>query len=193
MPLGKPLLDVLDSMGYGGLLLDGECRVLRFNMTAHALLTGHVRSDDKAYSLSAPCLGFEKILRTWLGSKSEPGEQPWIAVSRDELETSRPLIIRVVPVQTDDATVDLRVVMIVDLNGSPRPSAEVLRRIFQLTPSEARLAIDMASGRGLDAIAQSAQVSIGTVRKQLATVFAKTNTHRQAELVALMARLAILP
>jgi DNA-binding CsgD family transcriptional regulator len=38
-----------------------------------------------------------------------------------------------------------------------------------------------------------AGVKVGTVRKQLAAIFIKTVTNRQAELVALLAQISILP
>ena len=42
-------------------------------------------------------------------------------------------------------------------------------------------------------VAQATHVAVGTVRNQLHAIFAKTGTHRQGELVALLARVAILP
>jgi DNA-binding CsgD family transcriptional regulator len=65
--------------------------------------------------------------------------------------------------------------------------------VFHLTPAEAKLAIAISRGKTLDEVAQDGGTSVATVRKQLGTVFAKTNTHRQAELVTLVARLSILP
>jgi hypothetical protein len=41
--------------------------------------------------------------------------------------------------------------------------------------------------------AGSSSNDLGTVRKQLASIYAKTDTHRQAELTLLLARLAVLP
>ena len=51
----------------------------------------------------------------------------------------------------------------------------------------------IASGATPAEIAADNLVSMATVRSQLASVLAKTQTRRQAELVALLARLAILP
>ena len=41
-------------------------------------------------------------------------------------------------------------------------------------------------------IAEAAGVSIGTVRSHMKALFSKTGTHRQAELVALLTRLAMI-
>jgi DNA-binding CsgD family transcriptional regulator/PAS domain-containing protein len=65
-----------------------------------------------------------------------------------------------------------------------------LRELFGLTTAEARLAQAMARGTSLQGFAAAAGVSEGTARVQLKSVFSKTSTHRQAELVALLARVA---
>jgi DNA-binding CsgD family transcriptional regulator len=61
--------------------------------------------------------------------------------------------------------------------------------VFALTPAEARLAAAVADGRSLESIAESSGVSLTTARNQLKSVLSKTDTHRQSELVALLARL----
>jgi DNA-binding CsgD family transcriptional regulator len=56
------------------------------------------------------------------------------------------------------------------------------------TAAEARLARALASGVGLKEYAESVDISITTARNQLAALFAKTGTHRQAALVAWLLR-----
>jgi DNA-binding CsgD family transcriptional regulator len=85
--------------------------------------------------------------------------------------------------------------VLVDLDTAPPPDPqEVVQKIFDLTPAEAKLTIEIARGKSLADIAGEAGITTATLRKQLASIFAKTNTHRQqAELVALLARISILP
>jgi DNA-binding CsgD family transcriptional regulator len=83
--------------------------------------------------------------------------------------------------------------VMVDLNVAWEPNPAVLQRVFDLTPSEASLAVKISWGESPMTIARSNGVAISTVRSQLAAVFAKTNTQRQAELVALLARVSLLP
>jgi DNA-binding CsgD family transcriptional regulator len=47
----------------------------------------------------------------------------------------------------------------------------------------------LSSGDTLEAAAAKCQISYQTARNQLKAVFAKTGTHRQSELVSLLARL----
>ena len=57
---------------------------------------------------------------------------------------------------------------------------------YGLTPAEVSLARCLAKGGGLEAAAESNGVRLPTVKSQLASIFAKTGVHRQAELVALI-------
>jgi DNA-binding CsgD family transcriptional regulator len=63
----------------------------------------------------------------------------------------------------------------------------VLHSRFRLTPAEARIALGIARGEALRAIAETHGIAVATARTQLKSVFKKTGTHRQAELTALLA------
>ena len=79
-----------------------------------------------------------------------------------------------------------------DLHAIPVPSEDALRRVFKLTRAEARLAQGVARGDSLEDIAQFLDIRISTARTQLASIFAKTETRRQAKLAAMLGRLAHL-
>jgi DNA-binding CsgD family transcriptional regulator len=67
-------------------------------------------------------------------------------------------------------------------------SGALLAKTFTLTPAEGRVAALIAQGIAPERAAERLGVSRETVRNQLRAVFAKTGTHRQSELVALLAR-----
>lgn len=67
--------------------------------------------------------------------------------------------------------------------GEAPLSPEVLAVLYQLTPAEARLAALLAGGAELKDIAGTLGVSLNTARSQLRSVFAKTGTRRQSELI----------
>lgn len=71
----------------------------------------------------------------------------------------------------------------------PGPQPALLARIFGLTPAEARLAAVIAGGLSPEQAAEGLGISTVTARNQLRAIFAKTDTHRQGELVALLSRL----
>lgn len=104
----------------------------------------------------------------------------------------RPLVIRVLPVDgaARSPFLGARALLLVsDFSRWSRPRADMLARTFGLSPAEARLTSVMASGASLDRAAEELGIARETARNQLKAVFAKTDTHRQSELVALLARL----
>jgi DNA-binding CsgD family transcriptional regulator len=82
--------------------------------------------------------------------------------------------------------------MSLDLSLTHRPRARILRHLFDLSPTEARIAVRLAQGTSLRGISDDMGIAISTVRTHLRAVLAKTNANRQTELIALCARVAIL-
>jgi DNA-binding CsgD family transcriptional regulator len=115
-----------------------------------------------------------------------------IALKRPD---SRPLIARVVPVdgeaqaQLDGAAL---VLLLIDPEDCPQPSFSILKQVFDLTKTEARIATQLLCGQTMQEVAEHNGVSIGTIRSQTKAIFAKTQTNRQAELVGLLTRLALI-
>jgi DNA-binding CsgD family transcriptional regulator len=78
------------------------------------------------------------------------------------------------------------------LDDLPAPSDRALKVIYDLTPAEVRLAQGISRGDSLEEVAADLGIRITTARTQLASIFAKTNTRRQARLVAILSHLAHL-
>jgi DNA-binding CsgD family transcriptional regulator len=66
------------------------------------------------------------------------------------------------------------------------PSPSVLAGLFDLTPAEARLAAALSQGRPLKEAALDSNITFKSGRTYLERIFAKTGTHQQSELVALL-------
>jgi len=83
-------------------------------------------------------------------------------------------------------------VMVLVPRATPNPPEAValLRTLYALSRREADLAIAIANGATPQDYARDAGLEISTVRSQLKSVFIKTSTHRQTELVRL---LSVLP
>lgn len=71
------------------------------------------------------------------------------------------------------------------LRPSVRP--ETLQKFFSLTTSEARVAAQLVEGKSIADIAEHSHRTRETVRSHLKSIFRKTNTSRQGELIALLA------
>lgn len=104
----------------------------------------------------------------------------------------RPLVIRVLPVAGAARTPFLGARLLLVLSDVDRTIAlrpEVLERTFKLSPAEAKLARLVGMGMSLEQAADELRIAQETVRTQLKVIFSKTETHRQGELVALLAKL----
>lgn len=66
------------------------------------------------------------------------------------------------------------------------PSGEMLRDRFQLTRAEAALALFLMDGTALADAAGALDIAYNTARSHLRAIFAKTGTHRQVQLAALL-------
>ncbi|MER8849544.1 helix-turn-helix transcriptional regulator [Mesorhizobium australicum] len=83
------------------------------------------------------------------------------------------------------------ILVLTDMTVRSLPDETRLRMIFSLSAAEGKLAKTLAAGHGIEAAASSLSISRETVRAQLRAIFAKTNTKRQAELSALLARVSL--
>ncbi|TPJ49598.1 LuxR C-terminal-related transcriptional regulator [Mesorhizobium sp. B2-6-4] len=66
------------------------------------------------------------------------------------------------------------------------PSPTILIGLFDLTPAEARLAAALSQGQPLKDVASGLKITVKTSRTYLERIFAKTGTHQQSQLVALL-------
>lgn len=77
------------------------------------------------------------------------------------------------------------IAFVYDLAAAAGVSAALLRELFHLTPAETRAALQVLKGGTADEMAARLGVALTTFKTQLALVYAKTGTHRQADLLKL--------
>lgn len=71
------------------------------------------------------------------------------------------------------------------------PDAAILNGLFDLTPAEARLVRRLLAGETIGDAANAMDLSVTTLRSQLSSIFSKTGTTRQPELLTLIASIAL--
>jgi DNA-binding CsgD family transcriptional regulator len=76
-------------------------------------------------------------------------------------------------------------VFVRDTTGRPDPPVKLAQQLFELTPAETSLAIQLANGLSLDEAAQALSIRLNTARAHLRSIFSKTGVRRQTELVRL--------
>jgi len=66
------------------------------------------------------------------------------------------------------------------------PAPTILSGLFDLSPSEAKLAVSLAAGTPLKMAAAASDIKFSTARAYLEQIFRKTGTNQQSQLVALL-------
>jgi DNA-binding CsgD family transcriptional regulator/PAS domain-containing protein len=181
--------------GQGVLVLDAEGRVAYMNAEGSELLQDPelfrlpVRRLQLADAACAP--RFEELLSQSIalaGSKSILGGGA-VSVPR---HGRAPLLVSVLPYRHRDLlgthvdTMGRAIVTLFDPSAPRADSRGSLGELYGLTPAEADVCWRLGNGDSVEQIADELGVSRETVRSQLKRVFAKTGTHRQAELLRLV-------
>ena len=137
----------------------------------------------------------EARLASLIGSGQSPREAASSLGISEEAATN--ILLRIfdktgISRQSELAAILARVTVAAD--PSATLSEDDIRTVFQLTPAEAKLVSALVSGQTLEQFASDAGIAKNTARNQLASVFSKTRTNRQAELVGrVISVLAALP
>lgn len=182
--------EVWEQSSKGILLLDGGGRILFANRALRAMARPHnglrlsrehieaVNSDDNAtlQRLIAGATGQLNQLNAARGGVlrlASASGGPGLSVAVSPMGTETPWA----------GVVPAAVVLVTDPSAQPAPPDEMMRGLFGLTPAEMRVATRLTAGDSPERAAQALDVSITTVRWHLASLYRKTGTGRQAELV----------
>jgi DNA-binding CsgD family transcriptional regulator len=74
------------------------------------------------------------------------------------------------------------------VRGRDASQEDSIKKRFDLTPAEARLVVHLVQGTSLKCSAQALGVTYETARTCLKSIFQKTRTHRQPQLVLTVCR-----
>ena len=77
----------------------------------------------------------------------------------------------------------LAVIFVSDPSQPQEAPAELLQRLYGLTPSEARLLEQLVAGKTVENAGNAIGIKLSTARVYLKVIFQKTNTNRQPELL----------
>lgn len=186
----------LDRMRDAMLIADSFGRILYANPAACAELKSGLRISSQRGRLAAgkwlPAAELEGSFRaTAKASKLATIHSPVSLASR-ELDPTQRASVTFYPLfprstfaeQTPEGP---RVLVIVcQARVAPTSSAPLLRMLYGLTLSEARIAVLLSSGSTLEDVSSAMGISVGTARVHLKHVFMKTGTRRQGQLVTLL-------
>lgn len=118
-------------------------------------------------------------------------DQPVVVMRRAD---KRPLLIKFVHVPSPARSPFLgawALLLLKDLDeGGPMAPLDHVADVFALTPAQARVAAHLIQGRSLEQVAQELGIGFETARSHLKALFAKTQTRRQSELIAVLLKVA---
>lgn len=186
------MTDVLGRVRQPALVLNRQGMVLSTNAAAHAGFDEEIRIRDRRLVVHDKKAGARlDQLVAMIRSTSEAAPLPAapIVIRRT---AKPPVVVRVLPVDGAARSVFLGArAMLILSNLLPRPAPDpgLIAGAFDLTPAESRLVALLTSGLSLEVAAERLRISRETGRNHLKSAFAKTGTHRQAELISLVSQL----
>lgn len=171
-------------------LLNIKAEVSLMNPSAERLLGRDLKvvGGRLTSSSQAATAALDRSLGALLLDPTPRSSMPPVVLLRPG-EARRPLLahaMRLPHVTADVFGAARAAVVMTDLGRRPDPPEEVLRSVFGLTVMQAKLARLVAAGLSLETIGDRLGIAQHTVRSHLKQVFAKTETHRQAELAAML-------
>ncbi len=200
----------LDTLAYGVLFLDKEENIMYANIKAEAMLESGkvvsakskrfygqnyeentaIQSSIKA-ALGLPCNGIKS-------ETSLPKANVLKLYGENEM---RPWSITIAPGSKQDefeglflgARAPHVIICISDMQPITDLRAQTIARAFNLTPQETLVASSLAAGDTLNSLAQSTGRSVETLRSHLKSIFDKTSTRSQTEVVRLVLTSPIAP
>jgi DNA-binding CsgD family transcriptional regulator len=196
---GEGMLDAFDKMCCAAILVTCTGRVHRYNRQTENYLNRDIRIVQgclvTSHNESNHIL--QRLIGGVLGMPNKPAleSETLLAIGRRD-PAKRPLFALGIPIlgaAQDVFQHSKAMILLIDPDAQMTPRELILRHGFGLTPAETRVAMAMAAGMTVNDFADKHQIAVGTVRIQLKSIMAKTSTHRQADLLALLARLSLIP
>jgi len=185
------LQHAIDKVTTGIILLGKDARIIHINQTAAKLLAqndglralhGYLQAEHNGEAEKLKHL-ISAAQATSMGLGFAAGGA--VAISRRSGPALNVLITSVRNMTFASAIPVYAIAFVTDPSEKVRPVAEILPALFGLTPAETRVALLLCDGYTLPAISDLVGVSANTLKTQLASIYRKTGTSRQTQLVRL--------
>lgn len=177
---------LLDQLTLGVVVVDRSHRVISMNRAAREIIAAGDVLQTNAHHLHAVDADGEASLNEAIAHAEKRSEEDSVGYFRLPRQgDSEPVHGYTTGLGTkDDGGADAIGVVIYD-PSRPSSGERHLKRMFELTAAEARVAALIAEGVQVAEVAETLNISVHTVRTQLKNIFAKTGVGRQNELVRL--------
>jgi DNA-binding CsgD family transcriptional regulator len=142
-------------------------------------LTANYQNDNR---------DLKRLIKTAFAQAGEQQTMPEaMSITRPSGEIALGVVIEVIPSLSwaDGKGKKKAVVYIRDSVGKSTTSTEISKKLFDLTPAETALSLQLTNGLSLEEAAEALNIRRNTARAHLRSIFSKTGVRRQTELVRL--------
>ncbi|MDG2392015.1 MAG: helix-turn-helix transcriptional regulator, partial [Thalassotalea sp.] len=190
--LGSLYSRAIGRLSIATITIDENSRVLDKNLFAGNILesgdglkivggklTAHYQNDNRE---------LKRLIKTAFAQAGEKQTMPEaMSITRPSGEIALGVVIEVIPsLNWDDGKGKKHaVVYIRDSVGKSTTSTEISKKLFDLTPAETALSLQLTNGLSLEEAAEALNIRRNTARAHLRSIFSKTGVRRQTELVRL--------
>src|SRR5215467_12177220 len=185
---------VLDQIDHGVVLIDSGGRVLFTNRAADEILALGDGLSLTADGLRAGTRADTRRLESLVAEALKVAGGGTMRVARPSL--AEPWLVLAAPARSHGWwPLDTRaaaVVFITDPARAPTLSCSMLRQLFDLTPTEAKVALSIAAGNDVPESAREFRISANTVHTHMRHIFRKLGVRRQAEVVRVLMRAGLV-
>lgn len=193
--LGSLYSQTISRLSVATLLLDESGRVLQFNPVAREILVSNDGLKLVGGRLEATYPSdnreLQRLVRQVLSRQGQDGRSVAEAISISRPSGRVSLGVVVEPIPTHELLMDGKgqpaaVVYIRDAVGKSLVSSAMIKQLYNLTPAETCLALELANGLSLEEAAEFLNIRHNTARAHLRAIFSKTGVRRQTDLVRIM-------
>lgn len=199
------LVDAVEQLAVGTILLDHNLNVIRMNEVAAAILaeadgirlTGQTivmdaaPSHQKFRTLAKEAAGSRSAKQTGQGTDKATGgaeNRAILSIARPSGRRELALVVRPVtlPPFMHTGQAPAVALFLTDPGRQRMIRPDVVRKVFPFTPTEAAIAAALANGLSVADTANSLNIARNTVRAHLRSIFSKLGLNRQSQLVHLI-------
>ncbi len=183
-------LSILDQLPIALIVVDKEGAIIESNLSARQLLSEtHILNSEHGLLQASDrndALNLKQTIAHLANSSSTFNAPEAITLSAQNGETDRLMLI-LSPVQSGSLNDNNHVSIFISSNKSqPIVLPDTVRQQFKLSHAEFAIASYLVRGFSIKEVADKNGTKETTVRTQIKAIFAKTETSRQAELIALL-------
>lgn len=179
----------LERLNIGVIVLDDAARLLRSNPTASQMLESAdgLRLVDQRLA-AGTVAETRELQRLLAGARERPKQVAAMCLSRPSGRRKLAAVVRGFPpaVAPDGRSQPAVALFLRDPDTLAEPAHDIARQLFDFTPAEAHLAIELLNGLSLDEAVGKLGILRNTGRAHLRAIFSKTGVSRQSELVRVL-------